>query len=90
MRSLVVSIAVAVIIIGAVFIVPPSQGQVKQPQVTRPSWEYKVVHVMELIDDTHDVDKITASLEKHLNSLGRDGWDFCQEVNGGWVFKRKR
>ena len=90
MPSLVVSIAVAVLIIAALFAVPDSQADVKQARPARPSWEYKAVYVGKLIDGAGDVDEVTASLEKHLNSLGKDGWDFCQEVNRGWIFKRPR
>lgn len=90
MRSAIVSVVVAALIIGAIIAIPHSQAQVEQARVAQPSWDYKVVHVMKLIDGTREVDEITASLEKHLNSLGKDGWELCQEVNGGWVFKRKR
>ena len=90
MRSLMLSVAIAALVIGAVFVVTSSQADVKQSSTVRPSWEYKVVHVMGLIDGTHDVDEITESLEKHLNALGNEGWELCQEVNGGWVFKRER
>lgn len=90
MRSLMLSVAIAALVIGAVFVVTSSQADVKQSSKVRPSWEYKVVHVMELIDGTDDVDEITESLEKHLNALGKVRWEFCQEVNGGWVFKRER
>ena len=90
MRWLIVSIAVAVLIIAAVFAAPHSQAEVNQARVARPSWEYKVVYVMKLLDGAREVDEVTASIEKHLNALGEDGWDLCLEVNGGWVFKRPR
>ncbi len=90
MRSLIVSIAVAVLIIAALFAVPHSQAEVKPARVAPPSWEYKVVYVGELIGEAREVDEVTAALEKHLNSLGNDGWEFCQEVNRGWIFKRPR
>ena len=90
MRLLVVLLAVAVLVIAAVFAVPHSQAEVQPARVAPPCWEYKVVYVGKLIDGARDVDEVTASLEKHLNSFGNDGWDFCQEVNRAWVFKRPR
>ena len=51
-------------------------------------WEYKVVHISELVGGANDLDGIVTGLENSLNDLGDDGWELCLEVNGGVVLKR--
>ena len=54
-------------------------------------WEYKVVHITELVggaNDLNDLDGIITGFENSLNDLGDDGWELCLEVNGGVVLKR--
>ncbi len=89
MRSLRVSIALAVLIVAAVFAVSHSRAQVTQTHVTQPTWEYKVVDVVKMIDDARGRGEIGATFEKHLNFPGKDGWELCQEVNGAMIFTRK-
>jgi hypothetical protein len=38
--------------------------------------------VAKMIGGARERDEIGASFEKHLNSLGKDGWELCREVNG--------
>ena len=54
------------------------------------TWEYKAVHVATLVTDARGVDAISAQLEKGLNALGSEGWELCENVNGGLVFKRPK
>ena len=53
-------------------------------------WEYKAVHVQKLVTDARDYDAISAELEKGLNVLGSEGWELCENVNGGLIFKRPK
>ena len=50
-------------------------------------WEYKVVHINELVGGANDLDGIITGLENSLNDLGDDGWELCLEINGGVVLK---
>ena len=70
-----------------------SQGTSAQNANTKSlsgKWEYKVVHVSELIGGAKDVDGIVNGLQNNLNDLGDDGWELSLEVNGGVVLKRPK
>ncbi len=67
-----------------------SHAQVKQATSAKPSWEYRVAHVEKMIGEVGERDAVDESVEKHLNSLGDEGWELCQEVNGALIFKRTK
>lgn len=66
------------------------------------SWEYKVIATHELLftDQSHDIavskntvdqrrDSSKKELEKLLNSLGSDGWEFVSVIGDFTIFKRQ-
>ena len=74
---------------GAMVSTQYSTAQTPAGRPGKATWSYKVVHVSKLVEDSRDIEKIITSLERNLNGLGNQGWEFCNEVNGGYIFKRQ-
>ena len=65
-------------------------------------WEYKVFIYKTVLQDAvstglaggSDQKKleaaITSELEKILNQLGSEGWEFCSDSEGAFIFKRQK
>jgi hypothetical protein len=55
-----------------------------------PQWQYTVVRGagMELGANDAEIERIRVGSEQRLNSLGKDGWEFVQYINGFAVLKR--
>jgi len=89
MRLVLLVGAAAALCLSLALSIPHSQAQPVggDPGTT---WEYKVVHVQTLVTDARDYDAISAELEKGINALGSKGWELCQNVNGGLIFKRPK
>lgn len=91
--------AVALAIAALAVVYQPSQGEVaRQPQAAT-AWEYRVIMAKDLTDiDVRKLNvftvtpekqaEITAKVQATLNALGRDGWELCEQLNGGVIFKR--
>ena len=89
MRSALLIGATAALCLSLALAILPSQAQPAGGDA-RTMWEYKAVHVEKLVTDARDYDAISAELEKGLNALGSEGWELCQEVRGGLIFKRPK
>ncbi|HUT93839.1 MAG TPA: hypothetical protein VMY37_30530 [Thermoguttaceae bacterium] len=89
MRSVLIVGATAVLCLSLAIGILPSQAQSAGGDADT-TWEYKCVHVQKLVTDARDNDAISAELEKGLNALGTKGWELCQNVNGGLIFKRPK
>jgi hypothetical protein len=89
MRSMLLAATAAAI--AAVMMIPSAPSQAQPPAAPKPAgWTYKVVHMTKLVDDdAHGIDARVAAIEKNMNSLGAQGWELCQEVNGAMIFKRR-
>lgn len=95
MRSILVLVGVAVLCVGVALLVPRSEAQfVTQEGLDVQAWEYKVVDVESLIEirglGRESREKMGAELEKGLNRLGKEGWEFSFEMRGPMVFKRPK
>ncbi len=95
MRSILVLAGVAVLGLTVALLVPRSEAQTtihKGPEVH--AWEYKVVDLESLVKiqgfSREEREKMGTELEKGLNRLGEDGWEFCLEMRGPMVFKRPK
>ncbi len=95
MRSIVALTGVAVLCVGgALFVVSRSEAQVPEKPVVQ-AWEYKVVDIESLAEvqgafSREEREKMGAELEKGLNRLGAEGWEFAFEIRGPMVFKRPK
>ena len=95
MRSTFVLVGVAAVSLGVALLVPRSEAQYdpqESPGVQ--AWEYKVVDIESLIEirglGRENREKMAAELEKSLNRLGDEGWEFSFELRGPMVFKRPK
>lgn len=68
-------------------------------QARSAAWEYKVIWLTDLIEgdagkisvfsvNEEQREQIRSQVEGSLNRLGGEGWEICQELNGGLIFKR--
>jgi len=89
MRSVLLIGAAAALCLSLAIGILPSQAQPAGGDAGT-IWEYKAVHVATLVTDARDYKAICAELEKGLNALGSEGWELCENVNGGLVFKRPK
>jgi hypothetical protein len=90
MRNLALCVA-ALLIVGGMFIAMQSTNAQPSAHGTEgPIWQYKVVHIKDLVGDTRKLDAMVPALAKNLNDAGGDGWELCHEINGAVVFKRKK
>ena len=89
MRSVLLVGAAAALCLSLAIGILPSQAQPTGADAGT-TWEYKAVHVQTLVTNARDIEAISAELEKGLNALGSKGWELCENVNGGLVFKRPK
>ena len=50
-------------------------------------YEYKIADIR--VSMRFDEKKKVREAEEQWNALGREGWQFCAQVNGGLVFMRE-
>ena len=50
-------------------------------------YEYKIADIR--VSMGFDEKKKVREAEEQWNALGREGWQFCAQVNGGLVFMRE-
>lgn len=89
MRSLLLLSAATLAIIAGTFAIGDSQAESAQARPARPVWEYKVVHLKDLVGESRAVDDLVQAMQKNLNDVGDEGWEMCQEINGAVIFKRE-
>ncbi len=94
MRSIFALAGVAVLCVGGALFVSRSEAQVPAKPVVQ-AWEYKVVDLESLVEvrgafSREEREKMGAELEKGLNRLGAEGWEFAFEIRGPMVFKRPK
>ena len=87
MRSVLIVGATAALCLSLALGILPSQAQPAGGDAGT-MWEYKVVHVQTLVTEAREIEAISAELEQGINALGSKGWELCQNVNGGLIFKR--
>lgn len=90
MKALAASAVVLLLVGGVVATAQLSSAQAPVPAAEKAVWEYKVIHLINLVGETRAIDAMVPAFEKNLNEAGREGWELCQEINGAAVFKRKR
>lgn len=90
MKTLAASAVVLLLVGGLVATAQLSSAQPPAPATEKVVWEYKVIHLINLVGETRAIDAMVPALEKNLNEAGGNGWELCQEINGAVVFKRKR
>ena len=90
MRNLVLTVVAVLVLGGMISAVEHSTGQSPARAPQSPVWQYKVVHVTDLVADAHALGGMVPALEKGLNDAGGKGWELCHEISGAVVFKRKK
>lgn len=95
MRSILALVGVAAVCLSVALLVPRSEAQFEiQEDLDVQAWEYKVVDIESLIEirglGRENRERMAAELEKGLNRLGEEGWEFSFELRGPMVFKRPK
>ena len=91
MRSFVLALLVVFAGVSLV-VIADTHAQPEKPNVQE-SWQYKVVHASSFVsvkDLFGNRDAAISDFEDEFNTLGKERWELCEEMDGYLVFKRPK
>lgn len=90
--SILAGVGIGIILTGATLAALKAEPQAPAKAVSSPAWQYRVILLTDVVDLRTALKdgpgKMATAIESKFDELGKDGWEFAGEINGGAIFKR--